>query len=97
MTQLVATGAAMLTWNYLQRLARRMPHKKMTRLCGAMMFTPLISLFYSFIRNSDWLPDLIPLIYLPASAGVFVWMSILLRRAAREADRHWGMERAGTR
>jgi hypothetical protein len=97
MTRLVAISAGMLTWNYLQRLARRMPDKGLARVCGLMMFTPLLSLFYSFIRSSDWLPDVIPLIYLPAAAGLFVWFAILLRRAAREADCHWGTETADTR
>lgn len=90
--RLVAIGTGLLTWGYLGRLARRMPHKVLVRVCGGMMLALLVSLFYSFIRSSDWLPDFIPLIYLPASAGVFVWIAILLRRAAREANRHWGME-----
>jgi hypothetical protein len=97
MVRLVAIGTGLLTWGYLGRLARRMPHKVLLRVCGAMMLALLVSLFYSFIRSSDWLPDLIPLIYLPASAGVFAWIAILLRRAAREADRQWGMETADPR
>jgi len=96
MLRLVAVGTGLLTWGYLGRLARRMPHKVMLRVCGGMMLALLFSLFYSFIRNSDWLPDFIPLIYLPASAGAFVWISILLRRAAREADRHWREETVAT-
>jgi cytochrome bd-type quinol oxidase subunit 2 len=97
MVRLVAVGTGLLTWGYLGRLARRMPHKVLLRVCGGMLLALLFSLFYSFIRNSDWLPDFIPLAYLPASAGVFAWIAVLLRRAAREADRHWGMETAGTR
>jgi hypothetical protein len=97
MVRLVAIGTGLLTWGYLGRLARRMPHKMLLRVCGAMMLALLFSLFYSFLRNSDWLPDFIPLIYLPASAGVFVWVAVLLRRAAREADRNWGIETAGAR
>ena len=94
MVRLVAVGTALLTWGYLGRLARRMPHKMLVRVCGGMMLALLFSLFYSFIRRSDWLPDFVPLIYLPTSAAVFVWVAILLRRAARGADRHWGTETA---
>jgi hypothetical protein len=96
-TRLAAVGAAMLAWNYLRVMARRMPHKTLTRVAGWMTVIPLVSLFYSFIRDSDWPPDLIPLLYLPASAVLFLWFARALRQAATVADRNWTTETAMTR
>jgi len=78
-------------------MARRMPHKTLTRVAGWMTVIPLVSLFYSFIRDSDWPPDLIPLLYLPASAVLFLWFARALRQAATVADRNWTTETAMTR
>jgi hypothetical protein len=54
----------------------------------------MVSLFYSFIRNSDWLPDLFPLLLLPACAALFITFAILLKRDARIADKNWSTETA---
>ena len=48
---------------------------------------PLVSLFYSFIRNSDWLLDVFPLLAFSAGAALFVAFARLLRREARLADK----------
>jgi hypothetical protein len=97
MTRLVAVAGGSLTWEYLRQMARRLPHKTLTRVCAWMTLVPLISLAYSFIRNSDWLPDVIPLVYLPVSAALFVRFAILLRQAARTSDRNWAAETVTTR
>jgi hypothetical protein len=97
MTRLVAVAGGMLTWGYLRQMARRLPHKTLTRVSAWMTLAPLISLVYSFIRNSDWLPDVIPLLYLPVSAALFIWFAILLRQAAQTSDRNWAAETAITR
>jgi hypothetical protein len=94
MTRLTATAGGMLTWGYLHRIARRMPHKALSRASAWMTVVPLISLAYTFIRHSDWLPDVIPVLYLAASAGLFVWFALVLRRTARLADGNWAAETA---
>jgi hypothetical protein len=91
-TRLAGVAAAALTWGYLHRIIRRMPHKMLTRISAWMIVVPLVSLGYSFIRNSDWLPNFIPLLFLPVSAGLFIWIAILLRQTARAADRNWCAE-----
>lgn len=94
MTRLTATAGGMLTWGYLHRIARRMPHKALSRVSAWMTVVPLISLAYTFIRHSDWLPDVIPVLYLAVSAGLFVWFALVLRRTARVADGNWATETA---
>jgi hypothetical protein len=54
----------------------------------------MISLFYSFVRSSDWLPDLLPLLFLPASAVLFVVFARLLKRDATLAEKNWSTETA---
>jgi hypothetical protein len=93
--RLACVGAAMLTWGYMGRLARRIPHPKLARVCGWMTFVPLVSVGYSFIRHSDWPPDLLPVVYLPVSVGLLVWCATLLRRTAWGASRAWAAETAG--
>ena len=54
---------------------------------GSAAIVPLVSLFYSFIRNSDWLLDVFPLLAFSAGAALFVAFARLLRREARLADK----------
>jgi hypothetical protein len=94
LTRLTAVGSGLLTWGYLRQLARRIPDKRLIRFCAWMTLAPLVSLFYSFIRDSNWLPDVVPLVYLPVSAGLFIWFAVVLRRMARLADKGWAAETA---
>ena len=94
MTRLTTMAGAMLTWGYLHRIARRMPHKTLSRVAGWMMVVPLASLAYSFIRNSDWMPNVIPLLFLAVSTGLFVWFALVLRQTGKLADRNWASESA---
>jgi hypothetical protein len=55
---------------------------------------PAVSLFYAFVRAGDWLPNVIPLLYLPASAGLFIYLAIFLRREAGVAEKNWKTETA---
>jgi hypothetical protein len=80
--------------SYLRELARRAPSPRLARLAGWLAIVPLLSLLYSFIRNADWLPDLFPLLLLPACAGLFVAFALLLRRDAAAADKNWSTETA---
>lgn len=96
-TRLVAAFSAAAAWGILFELARRMPSKRLRRLSGWMTLIPFVSVFYSFIRNSDWPPDVIPLLYLPTAAALFVAFAIHLRRNANTADKNWTAETAMTR
>lgn len=81
---------------YLRELARRAPSQRLARLAGWLALVPMASLFYSFIRKADWLPDLIPLLLLPASAALFITFALLLKRDAMIADKNWRTETAPT-
>jgi hypothetical protein len=94
LTRLVMITAAMITFGHLRALAKRVPDQRLARLCGWIMLAPLVSLFYSFIRDSDWPPDFIPLAFFAVAAVVFVRFAMLLRRLAVLADRQWASETA---
>jgi hypothetical protein len=96
-TRLVAAFSAAITWGILFELARRMPSKRLRRLSGWMTLIPFVSVLYSFIRNSDWPPDVIPLLYFPTAAALFVAFAVHLRRNANTADKNWSAETAMTR
>jgi len=92
LTRLAAIAAATLTWAHLAAVARRMPNKRLVRVCTWMLIAAIVSLAYSFIRNSDWMPNLIPLIFLPVGIALMTWVARLLRQAATVADRNWTAE-----
>jgi hypothetical protein len=94
LTRLVMIAAAMITFGQLRASAARLPDQRLSRFCGWMMLAPLVSLFYSFIRDSDWLPDFLPLAFFPVAAVVFIRFGLLLLRVAVLADRQWATETA---
>jgi hypothetical protein len=95
-SRIVALLALTCATTYLREIARRAPSKRLARLSAWLAILPLVSLFYSFIRNSDWLPDLLPLLYHPAATALFIAFAILLRREARLAEKNWSTETAAT-
>jgi len=92
--RIVALLALTCAATYLRDIARRAPNKRLARLSAWLAVLPLVSLFYAFIRNSDWLPDLLPLLYDPAAAALFIAFAILLSREARLAEKNWSAETA---
>jgi hypothetical protein len=94
LTRLVMIAAAMITFGHLRALAARLPDQRLSRFSGWMMLAPLVSLFYSFIRDSDWLPDFLPLAFFAVASVVFIRFGLLLRRVAVLADRQWASETA---
>lgn len=84
--------ALTLACSYLRELARRAPSPRLSRLAGYLAAVPLASIFYSFIRNSDWPPDVIPLLLLPATATLLIAFARLLTRDARQADQNWSTD-----
>ena len=94
LTRLVMIAAAMITFGHLRALAGRVPDQRLGRFCGWMTLVPLVSLFYSFIRDSDWPPDFIPLAFCSVAAVVFIRFGSLLRRVAVLAERQWASETA---
>jgi hypothetical protein len=96
--------SGIVTLGYLRQIAKRIPNSTLAKVCAWMMLLPAISLLKVFpfcgawlIYQMLWLGEFLPLLYLPASAVLFVWFALLLKRAAPEAERNWQKETAVTR
>jgi hypothetical protein len=99
---ILATG--IVTLGYLRRLARRIPNSTLARICGWMMLLPVIPFLKVFpfcgvylLMRMLWLGEILPILYLPASAVLFIWFATLFRRAAASAEGSWASETALTR
>jgi hypothetical protein len=95
-SRIIALLALTCAATYLREIARRAPSRRLARLSAWLAVLPLVSLFYAFIRNSNWLPDLLPLLYHPAATALFITFAILLSREARLAEKNWSNETAAT-
>ena len=99
---ILATG--IVTLGYLRRLARRIPNSTLARICGWMMLLPVIPFLKIFpffgvylLFQMLWLSEILPILYLPVSAVLFIWFATLFRRAAASAEGSWASETALTR
>ena len=99
---MLATG--IVTLGYLRRLARRILNSTLARICGWMMLLPVIPFLKVFpffgiylLMRMLWLGEILPILYLPVSAVLFVWFATLFRRAAASAELSWASETALTR
>jgi hypothetical protein len=97
----VLIGSGIVTLGHLRHLARRIPNSALARFCAILMLVPAIPLLKVFpfigmwlIFQFAWLLEFIPVLYLPVSAGLFVWFAILFGRAAAHAEQHWQAETA---
>jgi hypothetical protein len=100
----VVLASAIVTLGYLRRLAKRIPNSTLARICAWMMLAPVIPFlkvfpFFGFYLIMQFLrlAEFLPVIYLPASALMFIWFAVLFRRAAASADGSWASETAITR
>ena len=100
----VLLASGIVTLGYLRQLAKRIPNSTLAKICAWLMLLPLLSFLKVFPFVGVWLlyqmlslGEFLPILYLPASAVLFVWFSIILRRAAPEAEMHWAAETAITR
>jgi hypothetical protein len=102
--KIVVLASGIVTWAYLRRLAKRVPNSTLAKTCGWLMLVPVISFikvlpFFSiFLIGYAWsLLEFVPMIYIPLSAVLLVWFSILFNKAAVSADHSWASETAITR
>lgn len=102
--KIVVLTGGIVTWAFLRRLARRIPNSTLSKICAWLMFVPAISFlkvfpFFSFFLISYlwWLIDFLPLVYIPLSAVLLIWFSILFSKAAISAEKSWASETAITR
>jgi hypothetical protein len=94
-------ASAVATFAYLRKLAQRIPHSTLTRLCAIILLAPLVSFVKSVPLLGWWLAmevldilDYLPLLYLPVTAVLLVWFGLLLRRCAQSAAEGWAKETA---
>jgi hypothetical protein len=99
---LLASG--IVTLGCLRQLAKRIPNSTLARICAWIMLLPLISFLKAFpffglylMFWFRWLVDFLPVIYLPASAVLFVAFANLFRRAASSSEKSWAAETAAAR
>lgn len=102
--KIVVLAGGIVTWAFLRRLAKRIPNATLSKICAWLMLVPAISFlkvfpFVSFFLISYlwWLIDFLPLIYIPLSAFLLIWFSILFSKAAISAEKSWASETAITR
>lgn len=88
---------------YLRKLAQRIPHGRVARICGWMLLVPLLSLVKTVPIFAMWfafdffgvLFACLPLVYLPVSAVMLVWFAKEIRKASVAAEKGWASETAG--
>ena len=73
----------------------------MARICGYLMFLPLLSLFkvlpfftFGLAALLHWLIIYLPIFYIPFAAGLLAYCAIAYHRAARTARQSWAAETA---
>jgi hypothetical protein len=97
-------AATLATVAYLRPLAKRIPSSKAARLCAWMMLAPAVSLLkafplYTFFMMLDFGGVIIawlPMLFLPATAGLLVWFARSFKRASHAARQGWEAESATT-
>jgi hypothetical protein len=100
--ELLALSGSIAAYAYLRPLARRIPSSIVVRICGYLLFLPLLALlallpllvgsflfifFHYAVRYLPW-------VYLPVSAVLLLWFSLTFLKASRAAAAHWAAETA---
>jgi hypothetical protein len=100
----VIVVSGIVTLGYLRKIAKRIPNSTLAKVCAWLMLLPALSFLKVFPFFGLWvlfqaiaLGEILVLLYLPASAVLFVWFSVILRRAAPEAEKNWAAETGMTR
>jgi hypothetical protein len=89
-------ASAVSTFAYLRKLAQRIPHSLLVRLCGIVLLAPVLSLLksvpifwflavFQMLRVIEYLPWL----YLPLSAILLGWFAVLFRKSSIAAEEGW--------
>jgi hypothetical protein len=104
LVKVVALASAFVTWLHLKRMAQRIPKAALVRVCSILLLVPVLGFLKVFpfltlylIASFSWLLDVLPVVYLPGAAVLFVWFAVIFRRDATSAAESWGSETAVTR
>jgi hypothetical protein len=91
------------TFAYLRKMAQRIPHQLLTRICGIVLLAPLLSLmkalpiFWIFAAFQVFgVLEYVPWVYLPVSIGLLGWFAVLFRSCSGHAEEAWRKEMAGS-
>jgi hypothetical protein len=91
--------SAIVSLGYLRKVAKRIPNSTLAKICAGMMLLPALPLLKVFPFFGLWalfeaiaLGEFLVLLYLPASAVLFLWFALILKRAAPEAEKNWAAE-----
>lgn len=92
-------GCAFCAWLWLKRIAQRAGHPFLSKLCGYLLFLPVLPFIKAapfigvyFLYLLSPLVYILPLLYVPLSVYLFIRFALLLSRAAPEAEKSWASE-----
>jgi hypothetical protein len=99
LVEIVFAGCAFCCWLWLRPIARRGGRSSLARLCGYLLFLPVlpflkaapfIGLYFLYLVAP--LLHFLPLIYIPLSIYLFARFALLLRHAVPHAEAAWAAE-----
>lgn len=97
--ELVFAGCAAASWFWLRPIARRAGKSSLAKLCGYLLFLPVIPFLKAAPFLGLWvfylvspLLNLLPIVYIPVSIYLFARCAWLLRQAVPHAEAAWAAE-----
>jgi hypothetical protein len=102
LAKLVLAASAVSTFAYVRKLAQRIPNATMARMCGYVLFVPLIPFLKAFPiigallvwRYFDAVINLLPILYYPFTALLLAWFAATVHRSIGHATTAWVKETA---
>jgi hypothetical protein len=99
LVEIVFAGCAFCCWLWLRPIARRAGKSSLARLCGYLLFLPVLPFLkaapflglYLFYLVAPLL-HFLPVIYIPLSVYLFARFALLLRQAVPHAEAAWAAE-----
>ena len=99
LTELTFAGCACVAWLWLRRIASRAGHPFLAKLCGYLLFLPVLPFLKAAPIFGIWflyilspLAYILPILYIPLSIYLFIRFALLMSRAAPEAEKSWASE-----
>jgi hypothetical protein len=104
LTELIFVACAVCTWWWLRQIAHRARRSGLWRMCGYLLFLPLIPLlkvapFFGlwFLFLASPLLYVLPIVYLPLATVLLARFARLMQSTAKDAEQNWAAEtRVGT-
>ncbi len=99
LAELAFAGCAFVAWLWLRRIASRAGQPFLSKLCGYLLFLPVLPFIKAAPFFGIWflyllspLAYIVPILYIPLSIYLFIRFALLLSRAAPEAEKSWASE-----